>query len=92
MLTRFNGATAFQLWKLVVLIVCVELFHVLQWGHSFAAVEMVMVLVDCTFICRGFNGATAFQLWKFWFNGYHILHSRASMGPQLFSCGNLAIS
>ncbi len=64
--SRFNGATAFQPWKCVVLQSGSSVKALLQWGHSFSAVEIVF---------RHRNSK-----WR----------EFASMGPQLFSRGNMA--
>ena len=37
----------------------------LQWGHDFSAVEMVLLLLFHPILQDRFNGATTFQPWKF---------------------------
>jgi len=39
LLTRFNGATSFQTWKLEDFRVMLQEDDVLQWGHVFSDVE-----------------------------------------------------
>ena len=84
----FNGATAFQPWKCVVIGFVSDKTSMLQWGHSFSAVEMGitgMAVLQHDFASMGP------QLFS---RGNHIVityaptNRDASMGPQLFSRGN----
>ncbi len=84
----FNGATAFQPWRLCQPVRIVTRSGQLQWGHGFSAVE---TLTGCCAARLGnarFNGATAFQPWRP-AAGVQLGHHRsASMGPRLFSRGD----
>ena len=134
----FNGATAFQPWKLLTFGGSEARDVLLQWGHGFSAVEIrsrppnrpdragfngatafqpwkLDMSQSSDLAVLGFNGATAFQPWKCdnanqfasgvdllqWGHGFsaveilrpvllHRLHDHASMGPRLFSRGNVA--
>ncbi len=62
----------------------------LQWGHDFSAVEIAQFAFACFLKAESFNGATTFQPWKYFAairDG--ISGNEASMGPRLFSRGNL---
>ncbi len=60
---RFNGAIAFQRWKVVGAMASPTTMKMLQWGHRLSAMEggssWLLVLP-----APGFNGAIAFQRWK----------------------------
>ncbi len=65
----------------------------LQWGHDFSAVEISDSHQDCHGGLSGFNGATTFQPWKFVNDQrHHYWLECASMGPRLFSRGNVMFS
>ena len=60
----------------------------LQWGHNFTVVEIWQNDGDKGISVEGFNGATTLQLWKFDVHRGKLTNLQASMGPQLYSCGN----
>ena len=61
---RFNGATAFQRWKLVHIRLEPNPDDPLQWGHRLSAMETSCLGRRCWPGPTSFNGATAFQRWK----------------------------
>ncbi len=63
----------------------------LQWGHDFSAVEILCMEKTARRAYFSFNGATTFQPWKCGF-GHAIGNTFkiASMGPRLFSRGNVS--
>ena len=87
---RFNGATTFQPWKYYHLLKCIGCILMLQWGHDFSAVEMVFMVFSLAKM-ECFNGATTFQPWKYRMKEIltHAGIPHASMGPRLFSRGNI---
>ena len=61
----------------------------LQWGHDFSAVEIISFDGGWD-MEKSFNGATTFQPWKFPLEiVQECLDALASMGPRLFSRGNV---
>ena len=60
----FNGATAFQRWKLLGVSSLETNVRYLQWGHRLSAMETHRRRVEEKKSCQTFNGATAFQRWK----------------------------
>ena len=60
----FNGATAFQRWKLSQLRFDRISSRDLQWGHRLSAMETSTSAPTAGFRLGAFNGATAFQRWK----------------------------
>jgi len=61
----------------------------LQWGHDFSAVEIYRVGPKNPSWKNSFNGATTFQPWKSLMGHVVSTETRASMGPRLFSRGNV---
>ena len=59
----------------------------LQWSRSFSAAETTLLAVK-TVTSGCFNGAAASQLRKPCLHGPPGMWYRASMEPQLLSCGN----
>ncbi len=61
----------------------------LQWGHSFSAVEIEGSTEFANAMLSRFNGATAFQPWRSAASSPSASSCFcASMGPQLFSRGD----
>ena len=85
---RFNGAATLQLRKPESVRSGSRRYNRLQWGRNFAVAETSPVIMrsDSTPTC--FNGAATLQLRKP--VGLNLMRNlnRASMGPQLCSCGN----
>ena len=61
---RFNGATAFRRWKLVLAISWMREPTMLQWGHRLSTVETRSPRQASPGLSTRFNGATAFRRWK----------------------------
>jgi len=60
----FNGATSFQTWKLGAESNAWLKTVLLQWGHVFSDVEILVGWIKAAGV-GGFNGATSFQTWKY---------------------------
>ena len=60
----FNGATTLQPWKYQAKIILDLAKDVLQWGHDFAAVEILELGISEAGKGDSFNGATTLQPWK----------------------------
>ena len=67
--------------------------NALQWGRGSSAAEMTPESLPCGRMRRSFNGAAALQPRKFnWTMHARPRAVRASMGPRLFSRGNMCRS
>ena len=88
---RFNGAATLSLRKLPpFFIICMEL-DTLQWGRNFIVAEIYQWLSTYRWQWHSFNGAATLSLRKLHFLFINkINHLIASMGPQLYRCGNLS--
>ena len=90
---RFNGAATLSLRKCCRTIQTPVGLYPLQWGRNFIVAEILHTTRQDT-ACRGrFNGAATLSLRKsvvgIW---AYLCAFRASMGPQLYRCGNQSLA
>ena len=85
----FNGAATLSLRKLPLELCHLTLTLELQWGRNFIVAETGCLPDLCRCHAPGFNGAATLSLrkWRPAQNACLSL-SCASMGPQLYRCGN----
>ena len=88
-MSRFNGATTFQSWKLCAVQSEKDgLFHA-SIGPRLSSGGNWIPRASPTWTCIRFNGAMTFQSWKQFLDPHSCeKHPVASMGPQLFRRGN----
>ena len=85
----FNGATTFQPWKCDCSARLSAQLRMLQWGHDFSAVEIIIRsrwTCSCEDLLQWGHDFSAVEISGRW----ALQHARlvASMGPRLFSRGN----
>ncbi|GEM_PF-857468 len=87
---RFNGATAIQPWKPSDANKWSPCSPMLQWGHGYSAVETLFKEIQQlpSVLLQWGHGYSAVE--TYWSIALSAVTSRASMGPRLFSRGNLA--
>ena len=87
---RFNGAATLSLRKFAIPMKAAAATPTLQWGRNFIVAEMPGESSRCSTEAKCFNGAATLSLRK---SHYPTPRSPeipcASMGPQLYRCGNL---
>ena len=86
--TRFNGATAFQQWKLVDCLMDLVATNRLQWGHCLSAVETGSYNPDRRLAIPLQWGHCLSAVETRPLDSRHDRLGDASMGPLPFSSGN----
>ena len=84
----FNGAATLSLRKCSAMGYVCCLTIKLQWGRNFIVAEMSHTSCGSTRRCPSFNGAATLSLRKWRHRPQQGLKRHASMGPQLYRCGN----
>ena len=88
---RFNGAATLSLRKYAYAFIFGETALALQWGRNFIVAEICRCNRRPGSRCHRFNGAATLSLRKWPDTQYTLWHgNNASMGPQLYRCGNPA--
>ena len=88
----FNGAATLSLWKPKAGIGAVARRQVLQWGRNFIVAETDQCVCRTSLRLECFNGAATLSLRKPLKDAWRRLLQLASMGPQLYRCGNFSSS
>src|SRR5882724_9992324 len=87
----FNGATRLHAWKLESFPCHRCINRRLQWGHASSRVETRELTDKVDGRDASFNGATRLHAWKHIIRETVVNNADASMGPRVFTRGNVPL-